>query len=79
MKADSAYYNRGPVLSFTTSLRLPLQDLSYDVQNSANKKETLHLLQSVTGFIAPGEMTALVTALSRMSKTCSVVDFSTKS
>lgn len=40
-----------------------MQDLSYDVPNSANKKETLHLLQSVTGFIAPGEMTALVTAL----------------
>ena len=46
--------------------RSAFQDLRYDVQNSANKKETLHLLQGVTGFIAPGEMTALVRPVSAL-------------
>ncbi|KAK9867775.1 hypothetical protein WJX84_007302 [Apatococcus fuscideae] len=41
-------------------MKVTFKDLRYDVQNTANKKETLHLLQSVTGFIAPGQMTALM-------------------
>lgn len=37
-----------------------LQDLSYTVVNSANKKERLTLLNGVGGYLLPGEMAALM-------------------
>ena len=37
-----------------------LQELDYVVTNSANRKEKIHLLTSVSGCLYPGEMAALV-------------------
>jgi hypothetical protein len=37
-----------------------LQDLTYTVVNSQNKKEKIALLQNVGGFLRPGEMAALM-------------------
>lgn len=37
-----------------------LQDVTYTVVNSQNKKETISLLQNVGGYLLPGEMAALM-------------------
>ena len=37
-----------------------VQDLTYTVVNSQNKKEKIALLQNVGGFLRPGEMAALM-------------------
>jgi ABC-type glutathione transport system ATPase component len=36
------------------------QNVSYTVINSQNKKEKISLLQSVTGYLKPGDMAALM-------------------
>lgn len=41
------------------------QDLTYKVINSQDKKERISLLEDVSGYILPSEMTALVGALWR--------------
>lgn len=38
----------------------PPQDLTYTVINSQNKKETLSLLEGVSGYLLQGQMTALM-------------------
>jgi ABC-type multidrug transport system ATPase subunit len=37
-----------------------LQDLTYTVINSQNKKETLTLLDNVSGYLLQGQMAALM-------------------
>ncbi len=37
-----------------------LQDVTYTVVNSQNKKEQISLLKQVSGYILPSEMTALM-------------------
>lgn len=37
-----------------------LQDITYTVVNSQNKKEQISLLKNVSGYILPSEMTALM-------------------
>lgn len=37
-----------------------LQELTYTVTNSQNKKEKISLLQGVSGYLLPREMTALM-------------------
>ncbi len=37
-----------------------MQDLTYEVWNSANKKERIKLLTSVSGYMPPGHLSALV-------------------
>lgn len=37
-----------------------MQELTYTVTNSQNKKEKINLLQRVSGYLLPGEMTALM-------------------
>lgn len=41
-------------------LRITFKDLDYVVKNQANKKEDLHLLKKVSGYMQPAEMTALM-------------------
>ena len=38
----------------------PVQDLTYTVINSQNKKERISLLKGVGGYLLPGEMAALM-------------------
>ncbi len=37
-----------------------MQDLTYEVWNSANKKERIKLLTNVSGYMPPGHLSALV-------------------
>lgn len=53
--------------------KLPPQDLSYEVWNSANKKERIKLLTSVSGFMPPGHLSALVRPL-LFGLTCPAAD-----
>jgi len=41
-------------------LRITFQDVSYTVINSQNKKEKINLLQNVSGYFSPGELSALM-------------------
>lgn len=51
---------RPPRLAPQTLPNPPLQNLSYEVKNSANKKETLKLLDDVNGYMEPGELACLM-------------------
>ena len=51
------------ILLSMKSTRAPsdaLQDLTYTVKNSANKKERIALLKNVSGYVLPGQLTALM-------------------
>eukprot|EP01025_Chloroclados_australasicus_P041211 TRINITY_DN4350_c0_g1_i1.p1 TRINITY_DN4350_c0_g1~~TRINITY_DN4350_c0_g1_i1.p1 ORF type:complete len:528 (-),score=50.28 TRINITY_DN4350_c0_g1_i1:47-1465(-) len=43
-----------------TGMRIVFKDLSYAVPNMNNRKETLYLLKSITGFMEPAKMVALM-------------------
>lgn len=52
----------GRQLSDGGHLRSPSspQNVTYTVKNSANKKESIKLLEDVSGFFRPGELNALM-------------------
>ena len=58
-RARRASHARLPSLPLR-SLSPPLQDITYTVVNSQNKKEKLKLLEGVSGYLNPGEMGALM-------------------
>eukprot|EP00879_Flechtneria_rotunda_P005742 GHRR01006043.1.p1 GENE.GHRR01006043.1~~GHRR01006043.1.p1 ORF type:complete len:547 (+),score=129.21 GHRR01006043.1:934-2574(+) len=57
--AKCGEYGRGDTFG-PTGMPITVQDLSYSVRNVQNKKETLYLLQGVTGYFKPRRMAALM-------------------
>src|SRR5690242_13619466 len=55
------YVNAGNQLAYLPSaLPFLLQDVTYSVKNSQNRRETLSLLRNVDGYLAAGDLTALM-------------------
>ena len=48
----TSFLHRGMLVSF--------KDVTYNVINESNKKETISLLQNVSGYLRPGELVALM-------------------
>lgn len=44
----------------STGLRITFEEVTYQVKNSQNKKETINLLQNVSGYFSPGQMSVLM-------------------
>ncbi|KAG7667438.1 hypothetical protein Ndes2526B_g02020 [Nannochloris sp. 'desiccata'] len=58
--SQSKFKNAPTFLSQRTGMLVSFRNITYTVQNEANKKEQISLLQSVSGYLRSGELVALM-------------------